>query len=184
MNELLGFPCKLRRFLQPPVQNQSTAPSTESVHSPQYRISPQPPVQNQSTALSTESVHSPQYRISPQPPVQNQSTALSTKSVFPSLAYIDRVSCHEDSEISASQPSISSVQSFDQLGRRWNIWDNSEEILFQPFLQEALVSCSGVVRDVHCLMLSFQQFLCRPRCRPPQKTLAFKNGFWRGCRGV
>ena len=45
--------------------------------------------------------------------------------------------------------------------------DDSAEILFQSFLQEALVSSSGMGKDVHFLMLSIQHFLCRPRHRPP-----------------
>ena len=35
--------------------------------------------------------------------------------------------------------------------------DDSTEILFQSFLQEALVSSSGMERGVHSLMLSIQQ---------------------------
>ena len=34
---------------------------------------------------------------------------------------------------------------------------------------EALVSSSGMSKDVHSLMLSIQHFLCRPRRRPPSK---------------
>ena len=45
--------------------------------------------------------------------------------------------------------------------------DDSAEILFQRFLQEANVSSSGMGRDVHSLMLSIQHFLCPPRRRPP-----------------
>ena len=47
--------------------------------------------------------------------------------------------------------------------------DDSAEILFQSFLQEALVSSSGMDSDVHSLMLStIQHFLCRPGvARPP-----------------
>ena len=37
--------------------------------------------------------------------------------------------------------------------------DDSEEILFQSFLKEALVGSSGMGRDVHTLMLSIQHFL-------------------------
>ena len=47
--------------------------------------------------------------------------------------------------------------------------DDSAEILSQSFLQEALVSSSGMGRDVHSLMLSIQHFLCRPRRRPPSR---------------
>ena len=54
--------------------------------------------------------------------------------------------------------SVRSVQSLDRLGRRGNMRDDSAEILFQTFLQEALVSSSGMGRDVHSLMLSIQHF--------------------------
>ena len=37
--------------------------------------------------------------------------------------------------------------------------EDSVEILFQSFLQEALVSSSGMGRNVHSLMLSWIQFL-------------------------
>ena len=47
--------------------------------------------------------------------------------------------------------------------------DDSVDILFQSFLQDALVSSSGMGRDVHSLILSIQHFLYRPRCRPPSK---------------
>ena len=44
--------------------------------------------------------------------------------------------------------------------------DDSAEILFQSFLQEALVSSSGMGRDVHSsFALSILHFLCRPRRR-------------------
>ena len=63
---------------------------------------------------------------------------------------------------------IRSVQfrPFNQLGRRGNTTDDSAEILFQCFLQEAIVSTSGMGMDVHSLMLSIQHFLCQPRRRP------------------
>ena len=48
--------------------------------------------------------------------------------------------------------------------------DDSTQIFFQSFLQEALVSRSGMGRDVHSLMLSIQHFLCRPRRRPASKV--------------
>ena len=38
--------------------------------------------------------------------------------------------------------------------------DNSAEIPFQSFLQDTLVSSSGMGRDVHSLMMSIQHFLC------------------------
>ena len=40
---------------------------------------------------------------------------------------------------------------------------------FQSFPQKALVSSSGMGRDVHSLMLPIQHFLFQPRCRPPSK---------------
>ena len=54
--------------------------------------------------------------------------------------------------------------------------DDSAEILFQSSLQEALVSSSGMGRNVHSLTLSTQHFLCRPRRRPPSKG-ALKDNF-------
>lgn len=56
-----------------------------------------------------------------------------------------------------------SFQSLDRLGCRGDMRDNSAEILFQSFLREAMVSSSGVDRDLHSLTLSTQQFLCRSR---------------------
>ena len=50
------------------------------------------------------------------------------------------------------------------------IRNDSEEILFQSFLQGALVSSSGTGRDVHSLMLNIRHFLCQPQCRPPSKV--------------
>ena len=43
--------------------------------------------------------------------------------------------------------------------------DNSAEMLFQSFLQEAILSSSGMGRDVNSLMLSIQHFLCQPQHR-------------------
>ena len=76
--------------------------------------------------------------------------------VFDVLALIARICC--------------SVQSLDWFGRRGDMTDDSAEILFQSFLREAIVSSSGMGRDVHSLTLSIQYFLCRPRRRPPSKT--------------
>ena len=45
-----------------------------------------------------------------------------------------------------------------------------DSLLFQSFLEEPLVSKSGIGRDVHSLMLSIQHFLCRPRRHPPSKV--------------
>ena len=64
---------------------------------------------------------------------------------------------------------FSSALSLDRLGRRGDMKDDSAQILFQSFLQQALVSSSGVGRDVHCLVLSIPHFLCRPRRCPPSK---------------
>ena len=65
---------------------------------------------------------------------------------------------------------FSSFQSLDESGRRGDMTDDSAEILFQSFLQEAIVSSSGVGRDFHSWMLSIHHFLFRPRCRPPPKV--------------
>ena len=59
--------------------------------------------------------------------------------------------------------------------------DDSAEILFQPFLQEAFVSGSCMGKNVHSLMLSIQHFLCQPRCHPPSKMPG--RWFWEDCRG-
>ena len=64
----------------------------------------------------------------------------------------------------------SSVQSLDQFGHQGDMRDDSAETLLQPFLQEALVSSSGMGRDVHSLMLSIQHFFCRPQPCPPSKV--------------
>ena len=63
----------------------------------------------------------------------------------------------------------SSVLSLGRFGRREDIRDYSAEILFQSFLQEAMVSSSGIGRDVHSLMLTIQPFLCRPHHHPPSE---------------
>ena len=65
---------------------------------------------------------------------------------------------------------FSLVQFAVQLGCRGNMTDDSAEILFQSFLQEALLNISGMGRDVRSLMLSFQHILCRPQRRPPSKV--------------
>ena len=48
---------------------------------------------------------------------------------------------------------LSLVQFLDRLGRRGDWRDDSAEILFQSFLQEAVVSSSVMGRDVHSLMI-------------------------------
>ena len=63
------------------------------------------------------------------------------------------------------------VQPLDRLGRRArNMTDDSAEILFQSFLQGAIVGNSGMGSNVHSFALSIQHFLCRPRRRPPSKV--------------
>ena len=59
-------------------------------------------------------------------------------------------------ESGRSSTQLSSAQSLDRLGCQGDMRDDSAEIVFQSFLQEALVSSSGVDRDVHYLMLSIQ----------------------------
>ena len=54
--------------------------------------------------------------------------------------------------------------------RRRDMRDDPAEILFQSSLREAIVSSSGMDRDVLSLTLSIQHFLCRPRRRPPSKV--------------
>ena len=76
---------------------------------------------------------------------------------------------------------LSSLQSLDRLDRRVDMRDDSAEILFQSFLHEALVNRSGMGRDIHCLMLSSQHFLCRPRRRPLSKVppgIVFERLSW------
>ena len=46
---------------------------------------------------------------------------------------------------------FSAVQSLDLLDRRGDMRDDSAEILFQSFLQEVLVSRSGIGRAFHSL---------------------------------
>ena len=54
---------------------------------------------------------------------------------------------------------FSSVQSLSGLDRPGDMTDDSAEILFLSFLQEALVGSAGMGSDVHSLMLSIQHFL-------------------------
>ena len=53
--------------------------------------------------------------------------------------------------------------------------DDSAEIFFQSFMQEALVSSSGMGRDVHSLMMSIQHFLL-PSTASPILLGALKDG--------
>ena len=56
---------------------------------------------------------------------------------------------------------LNSAQSLYQLSHQGDMGDDSAEILFKSFLQEAFMSSSGMDRDVHSLMmLSIQHFLC------------------------
>ena len=54
---------------------------------------------------------------------------------------------------------FSSVQSLDRLGRRGNTTDDSAEIVFQSFLQEAFMSKSGMGRDIHPFDIVHPAFL-------------------------
>ena len=72
-----------------------------------------------------------------------------------------------------------SVQSHDRLGRRGDMRDDSAEMLFLfsfffffPPLQKALVSSSGMARDVQSLILSIQHFLFRPRTKVPRRMVS------------
>ena len=79
----------------------------------------------------------------------------------------------------------SSALSLDRLGRRGDMRDDSAGTLFQSFLQEALMSSSGMGRKFHSLMLSIQHFLCRPRRYPPSKVpwmMGFERLSWRVTR--
>ena len=75
-----------------------------------------------------------------------------------------------------SQAVFSSVQSLDQFGRRWDLRDDSAEILFQSFLQEALVNRSRMGRDVHSFDVVHPAF---PLSTMASSTLqgAMKDGF-------
>ena len=66
-----------------------------------------------------------------------------------------------------------SVQSLDQQSRG----DDSAVIFFQSFLWEAIVSSSGMGKDILSLTLSIQHFLCWPQHHPPSLWgwLGFKN---------
>ena len=86
-----------------------------------------------------------------------------------SLMYIQCFLCQPLCHL-PSKNKFSSVQSLDRLGHWGDMRDDLVEILFQPFLQEAIVSSSGTGRDVHSLMLSIQYFLCRPQCHPLSKV--------------
>ena len=73
---------------------------------------------------------------------------------------------------------FSSGQCLDRLGCRGDPVDGSTEFCFPFFLQVALVSTSGIGRDVHSLILSISSadhgIAHPPRCP--------EGWFWRGCR--
>ena len=48
-------------------------------------------------------------------------------------------------------------------GGWWDMREDFAEILFQSFLQEAIVSSSDMGKDVSPVMLSIQHFFCRLR---------------------
>ena len=60
---------------------------------------------------------------------------------------------------------------------RGNMRDDSADIFFQAFLHEALVSSSGLGRDVLSSMLSTQLFFCRPWLHPPSNVLCPERWF-------
>ena len=76
---------------------------------------------------------------------------------------------------------FNSVQSLNRLGRRGDIRNDSAEIIFQPFLQKALVSSSDMCWDVHSLMLSIQHFLLLTMVSPTLKGV-LKDGFGEAVR--
>ena len=85
------------------------------------------------------------------------------------------VNCFTAQQVAVYEPctivyEFSSVQFLDQLGHQGYMRDNSAETLFHSFLQEALVSSSGMGRDIHSLMLSIQHFLYQPQRHPPSKV--------------
>ena len=71
---------------------------------------------------------------------------------------------------------FSSVQSHDRLGRRGDMMDDSVEILFQSVLQLALVSSSGMGRDVHSFDVVHPAFPL-PTTAPTSLRGALKDGF-------
>ena len=56
---------------------------------------------------------------------------------------------------------ISSVESIDRAGLQGDVTHKSADILWQSFLQDAIVISSDMGRDAHSLMLSIQHFLCQ-----------------------
>ena len=77
---------------------------------------------------------------------------------------------NEPMPVSAHVHEVSSVQSLVWVGQYRNMTDDSAEIVFQSFLQEAHLSSSVMSRDGHSLMLPIQHFLCQLWCHPPSKV--------------
>ena len=53
---------------------------------------------------------------------------------------------------------FSSIQSLDQMGYQRGMTNESADILFQSFLQEAIMSSSGMVRDIYLLTVVHPAF--------------------------
>ena len=67
-------------------------------------------------------------------------------------------------------PTVEFSPSTDRVVGGWrDVRDDSAEILFESSLLEALVSSSGMGRDVRSLVLYNQHFLCRSRRGPRSK---------------
>ena len=75
-----------------------------------------------------------------------------------------------------------SVQSLDRLGRRGGMRDDSAEILFQSFLQEALVSSSDRGRAVHSLVFVHPTTFPLPTTASPTLQVAVERLLWRVTR--
>ena len=86
-----------------------------------------------------------------------------------SLCSQSSVFCSEKDMTENFLRQLISVQT-DQMGHQGDRTDDSADIVFHCFLQEAIVSSSGMGRHVHSLMLSLQHFLCRPQRRPSSKV--------------
>ena len=71
-----------------------------------------------------------------------------------------------------------SVQSHEQLRHQGDMKDDSAEILFQSFLQEATVSSSAIGSNVHSVELSIQHFLCQPWSHSPWE-MVLERLLWR-----
>ena len=80
---------------------------------------------------------------------------------------------HQDND---DDHQFSSVQSLDRLGRRGHVRDDSADILFQSFLQEALVSSSGMARDLSSLNVVHPAFPLQTTALPTLKG-ALKSDF-------